>query len=823
MLSTAGFRAPSNTVNPVPTFVSPPLAQSILSSPSTSSLFPLPPVSFPRRPMSTSRRVRQLHARACRVAALCNDSIRALNTLYFNYPSSRFLRQLRLRSTVPSCAQRRVQGSLLSAAATYFYSCRRLCKQSSTGQPASTRAAPRAGSSSHSSSSSSESASSLVILPPSSSSCTVSSPTRRTGSDLLPPISTSAFDLSAAFRAFDTVELSSASSVGLPSSYDSSSGVLPLVADRVALPDNLQHVSILSTLPTQTAAHYSEPTSLLLPPSVVAERVAAARLRKPRVLATRGEYIRLVRRMLGLGMLQLSSTPQCVNSLFGVPKGDDIRLILDARLANCYFIDAPTVRLPTPSHFAQLQATSGFVVSKLDLSNFYHQLVLPEWIRPYFALPPLSAKEQSQLAQHTDLPASVRDVLAACRSSTTRLYPCCVTLPMGFSHSVFLAQCVHEHVLYSYSCLSPRDNLLNLLSPLIDRPLHALYIDDCVLVGPRESDVRQQYSSVLEAYRRAMLPVKQSKCTEATEKAVTVLGVDICGEQRSIALSMDRHFRIVRSTAALLSQPLVSARDLARVLGAWTWELLLRRPALSALKHSYRFVERFLYQPARPLWPCVARELFVLTALSPLLTVDLQAPWADHIIATDASLDAAGVVSAALRPDMLHTLWPLSAIHLPSLLPRPLPSSSSESPLVLSQPSASAFPSSVLVSTVQQSVQPTRWSTLVSRAWTRQAHINSLELEAMQLGVRWHASRPASIGARLPLILDSSVAYHITRKGRTTASALLSTFRRTAALTLAMSVSLVPVWLPSHLNPADAPSRSIQALASGCHQLAVAP
>jgi hypothetical protein len=49
----------------------------------------------------------------------------------------------------------------------------------------------------------------------------------------------------------------------------------------------------------------------------------------------------------------MDKTPRCVNSLFGVPKGDDIRLILDARLANCHFVDEPNVRLPSPSHLAQ--------------------------------------------------------------------------------------------------------------------------------------------------------------------------------------------------------------------------------------------------------------------------------------------------------------------------------------------------------------------------------------------------------------------------------------------------------------------------------------
>ena len=120
----------------------------------------------------------------------------------------------------------------------------------------------------------------------------------------------------------------------------------------------------------------------------------------PRVLAARGEYVKLVHRLLRLGMLDLTTAPRCVNSLFGVPKGDDIRLILDARLANCHFIDAPRVTLPSPSHLAQLQANGSLAVAKCDLSNFYHQLVLPQWIRTYFALPPLTARERAALASH---------------------------------------------------------------------------------------------------------------------------------------------------------------------------------------------------------------------------------------------------------------------------------------------------------------------------------------------------------------------------------------------------------------------------------------
>ena len=131
------------------------------------------------------------------------------------------------------------------------------------------------------------------------------------------------------------------------------------MADRVSLPDNLQHVAILSLLPGTVASCYSNPSTVLLPPEVAAERVVAARLRRPRALVARSECIKLVRPMLHFGMLQLTSTPRCVNSLFGVAKGDDIRLILDARLAKCQLnVFLTTLISHSPmSHITEVEAT----------------------------------------------------------------------------------------------------------------------------------------------------------------------------------------------------------------------------------------------------------------------------------------------------------------------------------------------------------------------------------------------------------------------------------------------------------------------------------
>ena len=393
----------------------------------------------------------------------------------------------------PSPAQRRLQQSLLSASARLVQSCRQLGSVAASssltaGQSAATvqlipgrldsaSTAPRASplltaltSYDHSDPSA---ASLFYTTKDVTSSSPISSSLSVWGSSSHPTTGsqTSPLTLSRAFDAFDALHTRSA--VGPPGGYDAVTGIVRLVADRVALPNSLHHVGLLSYLPSAITATYSAPHPLLLPAGQAQQRLSDAHLLSPRVLGDRDQYILLVKRMVELQMLEFTTTPCCVNGLFGVPKGDEeIRLILDARAANCLFVDPPHVHLPTPSHLSQLLVSPGssFTVAKLDISNFYHQLSLPDWLRSYFALPAISSIELEDLLSLDSLPVASS---AALRSGSP-VYPCCTTLPMGWAHSVFLAQCIHEHIIYSFSRLSPRDNILNLISPYLDHSVHAI-------------------------------------------------------------------------------------------------------------------------------------------------------------------------------------------------------------------------------------------------------------------------------------------------------------------------------------------------------------
>ena len=119
---------------------------------------------------------------------------------------------------------------------------------------------------------------------------------------------------------------------------------------------------------------------------------------------------------------------RCGLGVFAVPKDtDQDRLIIDAVFANAWFTTPPKVKLPDPSHLAKLVTTSlsgPLFVAKSDLSNFYHHLELPVWLRPYFCL--------------VGIPAS--DLGLDHAGAGTLLYPMLHTVPKGWSHSVDVAQ-----------------------------------------------------------------------------------------------------------------------------------------------------------------------------------------------------------------------------------------------------------------------------------------------------------------------------------------------------------------------------------------------
>lgn len=738
-------------------------------------LFPLPLLVAAARPpgRSSCERARFRFKLQRTIVAVTNRSICALNRLY-SIPSSPTKSQPDNRpqpscsccrpSDAPSAAQQRIVAHIRERCAAFILTARTWAK--------------------HHLSPTCNISSSVIDL-------FVSSSLFAVGGQPLPrpPLASTATPL-------HTESLVSRSSLSPSSSFSSApTAVVPLVAARISLPQQLRVVPMLDVLPSAVAARYANPNPALLRSSMAVLTMDFVRpLRRARVAGSRAEYVRLIARMVSQGMLVFTSTPKAVNGVFAVAKdAESDRLIIDAQPANRLFVDSPHVALPGPSHLVQLCVPRGhdLFVAKTDLSNFYHHLGMPEWMQPYFALPPLTPAE-----------------LAACGLPAGAAFPMCVTLPMGFSHAVFLAQTAHEHVVYSSGALAREDSLLHLSSPQVPSSgaLHGIVIDDFFLFSLSRTVAKAAVERVLAAYRSAGFVVKQSKVVMPTSAPVKVIGFDIDGARASIRLPVDSQLDLIRSTLVVLRAATVSGSTLAHIIGRWTWVLMLRRSALSVLQHAYRYC-RVAQHRQFTLWSSVRRELHMLLSLLPLLEARLDALLFHRVAASDASELAAGVTTVTLSPDLREQLWPLC--------------SSRHHAVRQALANASAMGSErvgrmdICASDVERfesfysSVDKAPWRTIVSAPWMGAEHINVLELRAALLAVHWVLSYPSALSSRVFLLLDSTVAFFSLWKGRSSSPPLLLVLRKISALLLAGDLSLLPGWVPSAVNPADAPSRML--------------
>lgn len=546
---------------------------------------------------------------------------------------------------------------------------------------------------------------------------------------------------------------------------------LEIIADRVSLPKTAAGADLLSLLPEDIREQYAQPGSIELP----AEERSSESPPQATVRATHTEYVKLLRRMLAVGMLDFTRDPKAINGLFAVDKGEGKqRLILDARPANAMLRPSPAVELPTPDVIAALEAPprSTLYVAKLDVQDCYHNIVVPQWLRAYFALPAVRAGELG-------LSGYAADEL---------VFPCCKTLPMGFSHSVFLAQTVHVRLLLR--SVPAGDLIARGNDNRVDRLRAHSYIDDAFFVDTDPERCAAVQRSHERELREAKLPVHPGKRVLPSCDGVEIVGVELHGKDRVFGLSAPKLQLLCNDTERLLAKGRVGLQELESCIGSWAWAALPRRPAFALMNAVYTFQEaaRRGFGPMR-LWPSVCAELRSLVALAPLLFADLGARWHSTVFASDASSWGLGVVNARVGRETIARAAAGSGV-------RSLPAQ--DSVVAMRQEGLGML-------------RGARWRTRYSKRWSDNfEHINALELRAVVMALRM-TIRGHNSGMRVLGLVDSTVVVAAVSKGRSSSFVLLRQLRRLTALCLAYDVRLYLRWVCTESNPADAPSRSFVA------------
>ena len=246
----------------------------------------------------------------------------------------------------------------------------------------------------------------------------------------------------------------------------------------------------------------------------------------------------------------------------------------------------------------------------------------------------------------------------------------------------------------------------------INRIRYSVYIDDLNIYGNDPIAMEMVQNEYLAAMNSIGLPAKPSKIVRPTDGDIECLGMTVNGRSGDVGVSVKKIHQLRLDTLALLEHETCTGTTMAHIIGRWTWCAMARRPLLSVFSSVYRFI---LISKGRqyPMWSSVRRELQCVAMLAPLLYTNIRSSFMDRVIASDASEFAQGVVSTTSIPSSSIIDIATSPVH----------------------PGDDRCINTLLT---HSSVTSANWSRVVSSAWQRTEHINSLELRASLTAIRWH-------------------------------------------------------------------------------------
>jgi hypothetical protein len=497
-----------------------------------------------------------------------------------------------------------------------------------------------------------------------------------------------------------------------------------------------------------------------------------------------GEYPRVVKALKEVEMVTYTTTPpKVINGMFGVAKNTEAdpmnRFITNAIPTNEHTRQLTwKLKLPDPGVLSRLPPWVEYVAST-DIESYYNVLRIPESWRPWMGFPKVSAATLGL-------------------EGTDDVWPVSNTLPMGWTHSVSIGQDVHENLFRLFirkmELKHPHLVFLNLQNlEEVQRAaeysreqvvFYLIYVDDLSLFGLRKDVLDLVLSAVITFYDEHGFPVKLSKTVFAVREH-RVLGVwlDLVGK---VIRPLDSTWWLLYSQLPRLcrSKRPVQLRILQSLVGKMLWPALLLRPVLSIFHSVYTFLDVMVRRQRSHmvLWDSVRKELRCFWAILPLIQTRLVRLSRGAVASDATGTNAAGLVGIGV---VYTPCFPVRAFSLEKW-----------SPGVTS-----------MVADV-----PWRWAVASSRKSDAPVHIQ--EMVGLLLACRVANSHGLDMTKRrLVLLNDNTTVVGSVNKGRSSSSSLNCLIRRFCGDVLRLSWNLPFLsYVPTKLNPADAPSRAFSLL-----------
>lgn len=512
-----------------------------------------------------------------------------------------------------------------------------------------------------------------------------------------------------------------------------------------------------------------------------------------------GDWPELLKRLHAAGMITFLKKSDVLRDgrkvikggLFCVPhKPTSDRLINDRRPANAREKRLEWCQLPSGPMLTQLilEPSESIRASGDDLSNYFYLIQhLDSWKhRNAFG----KAFRGSQIPEFNLNPKSW-------------YYPAFRVVCMGDTNGVDIAQATHEAILQEADCLKPEHLLVHGSLFPCSNTLEGLYIDDHLAFQIlkkkkfRDRGIFQDEEIMQRSrnkYKELGLPRSEKKAFNK-EYCFKAWGSSVDSETGRIGSPVEKLRQVEELTIALLRTGCATKKALQKLVGLFIHPFMHRRECMSLFHHIYVYIESLPDNKLVRLPHHIRDELLTACLVLPLSSSNARWAVSPQVAATDASSKGGGRASTLTTKVLAKTLFRFSERRGEYCKldwvehPIPPPTDMHQAPEVLIQ-----------------SMMKHCWSTTERTVFRRKEHINLLEMEMLKKEIQDRANSGRG-NCRVVNLCDSRVVVGAYAKGRSSSRMLNHRLRCCLAWTLAADLSISNLWVDTHSNPADYPSR----------------
>ena len=387
--------------------------------------------------------------------------------------------------------------------------------------------------------------------------------------------------------------------------------------------DLLKHSACVDPLPfisPEHAAIVSDPDKLfvgLTPDTVVTGRPNRG---------DREEYAKLVVRQLRSGKVGIGDSVFASETIFAVGKSNgNLREVWSGHTISTYARTPPKPpNIASPSALLALESSNDkpLRLYKRDAACFFDQLALPAPLQKWFGRPRLKAGD---IMRFTDM--GVEELATYWSGSSTivadhDIHPFCLSWPMGFAWSSFLAQSTLLHQCFLGGLRRNQVLADDHIAPFGSGLSFALATDDLmVFARGNQAAARHRLARVDRAVADAGIIAHPGKNVDEAASG-TAIGVDIDDGKALAPHDNELCVVILGILHMLTAGPRLNKKDMQAVIGHLTWFALLNRHIYACFDVVYDVIAKLdedrLALDAKGLF-----EIALCSALFPWLEADL--------------------------------------------------------------------------------------------------------------------------------------------------------------------------------------------------------